>query len=38
MGNKPWYKGITASIKSTPSVCSGANPNDDDWKENLEKL
>lgn len=38
MGNKPWYKEITASIKSTPSVCSGANPNDDDWKENLEKL
>lgn len=38
MGNKPWYKEITASIKSTPSVCSGANPNDDDWKELLEKL
>ena len=38
MGNKPWYKEITASINSTPSVCSGANPNDEDWKELLKKL
>lgn len=38
MGNKDWYKEITASIESTPTVCSGANTNDEKWNEALEKL
>lgn len=38
MGNKDWYKDVTASIETTPKVCSGANTNDVNWNEAFERL
>ncbi len=38
LGDKYWYRDVAKSIGLTPSKCSGANPNDDEWIAKLKNL